>query len=229
MKQLNIFCEGPTEQGFCIQVLQPHLFAGGDGIVHTLAVGEKNHHHVFGLGGRSKYDRIRKFINNTIKQRNGKRVYFTTLFDLYGVPNDFPGKDCNVRNALNPTPYVMALEKAFGDDIDCHRFLPYLQLHEFETMLFADPKAFGFSFENCDKQILELNKIVASTPSIEHINDNRDSAPSKRIINLIGAYEGRKASAGPDIAEFIGLPVIRKKCPHVDQWLIKLENLDWTD
>ena len=42
MKQLNVFCEGQTEQGFCAQVLQPHLFPSGDGIVHTLAVGEKS-------------------------------------------------------------------------------------------------------------------------------------------------------------------------------------------
>ena len=42
MKQLSVFCEGQTEQGFCAQVLQPHLFPSGDGIVHTLAVGEKS-------------------------------------------------------------------------------------------------------------------------------------------------------------------------------------------
>ena len=33
MKQLNVFCEGQTEQGFCAQVLQPHLFPSGDGIL----------------------------------------------------------------------------------------------------------------------------------------------------------------------------------------------------
>jgi hypothetical protein len=43
MKQLNVFCEGQTEQGFCIQILQHHLFPQGDGVVHTLAVGEKDH------------------------------------------------------------------------------------------------------------------------------------------------------------------------------------------
>ncbi|MGH8615257.1 MAG: hypothetical protein ACREYF_25355, partial [Gammaproteobacteria bacterium] len=57
------------------------------------------------------------FICNTIKQREGKNVYFTTLFDLYDLPTDFPGKDSNVRNPANPTPYVAALEEAFRQDI----------------------------------------------------------------------------------------------------------------
>ena len=49
-------------------------------------------------------------------------------------------------------------------------------------------------------------------PSIEHIDDGPTTAPSKRIIKLIPGYEDRKASAGPNIAEYIGLTVIREKC-----------------
>jgi len=227
MKQLNIFCEGPTEQGFCTQVLQPQLFPHGDGLIHTLAVGEKNHHHLYGIGRRTKYGRVRKFIRNTIKDREAKNVYFTTLFDLYALPTDFPGKDANERNPANPTPYVLALEEAFRQDINYHRFIPYLQLHEYETMLFADPEAFGKSFENIRDEIQQLKAIAASEPSIEHINDGKTTAPSKRIIEVIPEYHGRKASAGPDIAAFIGLATIRAKCPHVNSWLIQLESLEW--
>jgi hypothetical protein len=43
-----------------------------------------------------------------------------------------------MRVAANPTAYVLALEKAFEGDIDHFRFIPYLQLHEYETILFAD-------------------------------------------------------------------------------------------
>lgn len=92
MKQLNVFCEGQTEQGFCAQVLQPHLFPSGDGIVHTLAVGEKSHHHIYGIGRRTRYEKVRKFILNTIKQREGKNVYFTTLVDLMGCLMIFPAR-----------------------------------------------------------------------------------------------------------------------------------------
>jgi len=178
VKQLNVFCEGQTEQGFCAQVLQPHLFPSGGGVVHTLAVGKKDHHHIYGIGRSTKYERVRKFISNTIKQREGKNVYFTTFLDLYGLPHAFPGKAANVRVAADPTAYVLALEKAFEGDIDHFRFIPYLQLHEYETILFADPEAFRIAFENCEAEIEQLKTIAASVPSIEHIDDGEETAPS---------------------------------------------------
>lgn len=184
MRQLNVFCEGQTEQGFCAQVLQRHLFPQGAGIIHTLAIGEKDHHHVFGTG-RKKYQKVRKFIQNTIKQRGGNDVLFTTLFDLYGLPNDFPGKADNTRNSAAPTPYVIALENAFGEDINHFGFIPYLQLHEYETILFAEPEAFAISFENCAAKVQQLKAIATLVPSIEHINDGKETAPSKQIIKII--------------------------------------------
>jgi hypothetical protein len=231
-KHLVVFCEGQTEQGFCRQVLQPHLFPRGDGTVHTLPVGEKDHHHLYGLGRRTKYNGsrgVRKFICNTIKQRQGKNVYFTTLFDLYALPDDFPGKATNHRNPAAPTPYVVALESAFGQDIGFHRFIPYLQLHEYETMLFAGPDAFRNSFENCEEAIQQLKEIAASVSCLEIINDGTTTAPSKRIIDLLPEYDGRKSSAGPDIAASIGVTTIRAKCPHVDAWLAQLEQIAWEE
>ncbi len=227
MKQLYVFCEGQTEQRFCTQLLQPHLFPDSTGVIHTLAVGEKDYRHVYGLGGRKKYERVRQFICKSIKQREGVGVYFTTLFDLYALPNDFPGSVENVRNPADPTPYVRALETAFAASIDYHRFVPYLQLHEYETLLFADPDAFAYSFENCESAIEKLKEIAVSFQSIERIDDGRKSAPSKRIIELIPQYEGRKSTAGPDIAEYIGLEKIRAACPHFHEWLKQLERLAW--
>ena len=55
--------------------------------------------------------------------------------------------------------------------------------------------------------------------------DGKTTAPSKRIIALLPEYEARKADAGPDIAEFITLPILRQQCPHFDAWLSKLEGL----
>ena len=222
MKQLNVFCEGQTEQGFCKQVLAPHLFRPGEGLVHTLAVGQKDDRHIYGIGKRAHYARVRKFIQNTIKQWPKANVYFTTLIDLYALPADFPGRDSHHRNPADPTPYVEALEEAFRQDIDCHHFIPHLQLHEYETILFADPEAFRVAFEHCDESIERLEAIAGSFESIEYIDDGPDTAPSKRIIEVVPEYAGRKATAGPDIAECIGLPTIRRKCPHFDKWLTKL-------
>jgi DNA phosphorothioation-dependent restriction protein DptG len=121
--------------------------------------------------------------------------------------------------------YVEALEKAFDLDIGDRRFIAYLQLHEYETMLFADLDALRRSFDHCDEAIEDLKRIAQDFHSIEHIDDGATTAPSKRIISRIPAYEGRKPTAGPDTAEFIGLTVIRARCPHVNSWLARLEQL----
>lgn len=227
VRQLNVFCEGQTEQGFCRQVLQPHLFPRGDGIVHSLAVGQRGPRHLYGLGDRNSYRRIRKFIANTIKHKQGPDVYFTTLFDLYALPADFPGRGDHTRNPADPTPSVLALQEAFEADVGHQHFLAYLQLHEYETMLFAAPEAFAYSFEDRDRQVGELKSIVAAVPSIEHIDDGRETAPSKRIIAVFPGYAGLKATAGPDIAEGIGVQTIRAACPHFDRWVGRLERIAW--
>ncbi len=224
MKELYIFCEGRTEQGFCKQVLHPHLFPNHDGLIHTLPVGWKGHR---GLKGIRSYEPLRKFIRNTLKYRRDWNVFFSTLIDLYGLPTKFPGKAARRRNAADPVPYVKALEKAFGEDIGDQRFIPHLQLHEYETLLFADPDAFAYSFDNCAKAIEAMKVIARSVPTIEHIDDGKTTAPSKRIIDVLPAYEGRKASAGPDIVELIGMPALRRHCAHFNAWLITLEKLPW--
>lgn len=38
MKELYVFCEGSTEQGFCQQVLQSSLFPNHDGLVHPVKI-----------------------------------------------------------------------------------------------------------------------------------------------------------------------------------------------
>jgi hypothetical protein len=168
---------------------------------------------------------MRRDIRNVLKSRKQDDVCFTTLIDLYDLPGDFPGKAGRERNPRDPTPYVEALEEAFRLDIDDFRFIPHLQLYEYETLLFADPEAFRYSFDDCDAAIEELKSIARQFPSIEHINDGETTAPSKRIISLIPAYEGRKSTAGPDTAVYIGLAMIRAKCSHFNAWLSRLERL----
>jgi hypothetical protein len=229
VKQLNIFCEGVTEQAFCRRVLQAALFPEGSGIIHTLAVGVVNHHHVKGLGRGNRYPKVKEFIQQTIKAREGKSVWFSTIFDLYALPNDFPGCDQSSLNPSDPTPHVIAIEEALKANIGHHRFIPHIQLYEFETILFADPKAFELIPGIDSKHIELLEKIAASEPSIELIDDGPESAPSKRIIEVFPAYRGLKASSGPDLAEYIGLAKIREKCPHFDSWLKRLEAIVWED
>lgn len=225
MKALYVFCEGQTEQGFCVQVLYPHLFPRHDGQLHTILIAHIKHHGVVSRGGIGKYSALERDIRNTLKSRDEKDVFFTTMIDLYKLPRDFPGRAAHPPDSTNPTPYVHALEEAFGEAIGDFRFIPYIQLYEFETLLFSDPAGFQVAFNDCAAAIDSLEEIAASFPSIEHINAGETTAPSKRISAALPEYSGLKATAGPDIAEFIGLPTIRGECPHFDAWLSRLERL----
>jgi len=86
------------------------------------------------------------------------------MIDLYKLPMDFPGKAANTRVPENPTPYVEALEKEFAKAINDRRFIPYIQLHEYEALLFVDLDAFAISFDGQERAIEALKK---SPPRIQ--------------------------------------------------------------
>lgn len=56
---------------------------------------------------------------------------------------------------------------------------------------------------------------------IELINDGKTTAPSKRLQSLIIGYN--KPVYGSILAEAIGLPKIRAKCPRFNDWITILE------
>ncbi|MFB4194462.1 DUF4276 family protein [Streptomyces carpaticus] len=56
----------------------------------------------------------------------------------------------------------------------------------------------------------------------ELTNDGPSTAPSKRIQKAYPAY--RKVVDGPDAIELLGLSELRAVCPHLDQWLKRLES-----
>jgi hypothetical protein len=223
--ELYVFCEGLTEQGFCQRILGPHLFNRGGCIVHTIRTAHSKHHGIVSRGGIGKYLPLRRDIQNTLKMHRRPNVFFTTMIDLYALPSDFPGKAYNTRDAVNPIPYVHALEEAFRLDIDDHRFFPYLQLHEYEALLFADPDVMLQWFDNCQPAVEQMKAIALRFATVEHINDGLNTAPSKRIIQLLPAYSGRKTAVGPQVAEGIGLVILRQRCPHFDGWISTLEQL----
>lgn len=69
----------------------------------------------------------------------------------------------------------------------------------------------------------ELEKVKAKFKSPEEINDNPETAPSKRILQVYPRY--KKTTQGPLISRRTGLDKIRKECKHFDTWVSKLEKL----
>jgi len=152
-------------------------------------------------------------------------VFFTTMIDLYAIPTDFPGLNDAQRLRNNLYQRVEQLEKAWAQDIADFRFLPFIQLHEFEAYLFTEPGEFGLFYPEAQRQIANLRAIAEAHGSPELIDDGPNTAPSKRIINELSDYEGAKAAIGPQVGEMIGLQAIRGKCPHFHRWLTSLEEL----
>jgi hypothetical protein len=219
MRELYIFCEGQTEQGFCSRVLQPHFFPEHDGRVHSVRIAHSRRKGVICRGGVNNYQIIKNDILRFFRAHTRPNVLFTTLIDLYALPNDFPGKASNVRNPNNPRPYVESLELALTNDLNENRFIPHLQLHEFETLIFAEPDVLKLSYQGIDAGVEILKQIASEVGDIEKINDSPQSAPSKRIINYIPQYEHDKTTVGPDAVESIGMEKLIECCEHFAGWI----------
>jgi hypothetical protein len=225
MVRLYLFAEGLTEAAYARDELRPHLAQRGVFIAGPLLVAHKRKKGKIHRGGGRSYGPMRDDLLRFLKQEKGPDVFFTTMIDLYALYADFPGRDEADKLRHDPYERVRRLEKAFAEDVNDARFIPYIQLHEFESLLFADPTAFEYAYADCGKHLASLQEIVEKHGSPELINDGQHTAPSKRIIALFADYHTDKPTAGPQLARVIGLDVIRAKCPHFNEWLTRLEAL----
>ena len=160
-----------------------------------------------------------------MKQDAHPEVRFTTMVDLYALPTDFPDYSL-IQKQRDPFDLVKELEKSMLTDIASRRFIPYIQLHEYEALILVEPGKLSTFFLEHEKGINDLTNLVSRFKSPEEINQGETTAPSMQIISRIPEYEDLKASVGASIAEKIGLDTIRKKCPHFNEWLATLEHLD---
>jgi hypothetical protein len=104
------------------------------------------------------------------------------------------------------------------------RFEPYIQLHEFEALLFNEMAVFIRHIPTSDFiDQAELTNTIASNPNPELINDTPNNAPSYRLKRLIKGYN--KIVYGAILAKEIGLNKIRAKNPRFNGWIERLENI----
>ena len=110
------------------------------------------------------------------------------------------------------------MSEAIGD----RRFIPYIQLHEFEALLFAGLQKLDTQFLDRPSALQQLVETAMELGSPELVDDGPTTAPSKRITAAIPEYASRKASAGPIVAAKIGLPGLQLQCRHFREWLERL-------
>ena len=211
MARLYLFAEGLTEQTFADRLLKPHLANFGVYLHPPVLIAHARRHRRVHRGGGRNYLPMKNDIQRFLAQEKSGNV--------------FPGLAESERLRSNPVQRVEFLEQSFAQDLADRRFVPYIQLHEYEAYLFADPIWFGYFYEQHDKQIAALQAIADQFETPELINDGLQSAPSKRIMAQLPDYEDAKAAIGSQVAELIGLNTIRAKCKHFANWLARLESL----
>lgn len=211
---LKIHVEGDTEKRFVDRVLKPYLISLG----FTVKV-QTNQTDATHFGGLSTYAQFRK---NTIRLRGHEPCLITTMIDLYQLPSDFPGKD-EAESRKNSEEIVLFLEQKLEKDLHelSPNFIPYIQLHEFEALLFSSIDTINNTLQNATPSTLSKLKTVLHTFG-EPENIDTHKGPS---VHLKEIYENQyqKIYHGIPIAEQIGLEAIRDACPHFDNWLKKLE------
>lgn len=210
MKRVCIICEGETEVEFVRTCLAPHFLAHNLLVRPSLIQSRHGNHR----GGRVTVDRVASHISH--EYHASDRV--TTLVDFYG----FQGADGRNRAQLE-SDILQCLESKI-DRFDARFVLPYVQMYEFEGLLFTDVEQFQYVLDgwgaDARSALLEVRNSFL-TP--EDINNSRETAPSKRIKEVFSGGEYGKTEHGPLIAEAIGVQAIRQACPQFNEWLSKVE------
>lgn len=220
MTRVYIVVEGPTEELFVKDVLAPVLWPRRVYLT-PIILGVPGH-----KGGRTNYARVKKDVLVQLKQ--DRSAYCSTMLDFYGLGRGFPGTPLPPN--LSSLDKVNHIEHAVREDFIAQapdlrpdvRFLPYLQLHEYEGLLFSDPVAFanGIYQSNLSSQFQSIRQ---GFPTPEDINDSPNSAPSKRVLRLYPSYN--KPLDGTRAAKAVGIDKIRGECPHFREWVERLEAL----
>lgn len=224
MVRLNFVVEGQTEETFVRQVVGPHL-AGLDVVCAARCVRTGKQRHKVFKGGVLSFAQCREDVRDWMKQERGEDVRFTTMLDLYALPGDFPGyaEAAALKQTQGPYEQAQLLENSFAEAVGDPRFIPYIQVHEFEALLFADVARLTARFPQSGQQIDELRTVAEQFETPEHIDDGADTAPSKRILQALPRYS--KTTDGPEIARAAGIHTLRARCPHFNDWLARLEAL----
>lgn len=215
MSRVYVLVEGQTEEAFVQNLLTPHYARIGLYLTPIIVSTSPGH-----KGGVVRYTKVRPQISRLCRQDAAAHV--TTLFDLYALPADFPGKSDSTYPSNGPgMQKAEYLEARLKQDINEPNFLPNLLVHEFEALLFTAPEKFAEWTD--DGKVISALAAAVHDQSPEDINDSPQTAPSKRVLAVMPEYQ--KTVHGPLIACEIGLDTMRLACPHFNAWLEKLERL----
>ena len=167
----------------------------------------------------SKYSYIKKDILNIIYEKD---VVVSMMIDFYRLPSDFPGFN-DLKVTQTHQEQANLLETRIKKDLEDSQnqlfdnFIPYIQLHEFEALVFASISGIDSLFERSEMDYNGLMNVIQQYPNPEDINNHPDTAPSVRLKKLIFGYN--KVLHGIDIINTVGMAELLEKCPRFKTWI----------
>ena len=212
MIRVAITVEGRTEERFVTDVLAPHLLTKKV-VAYPILIGRARGRQQG--GGNVSVDRLASEMAALYWSFDS----VTSLVDFYGFRRhkgiDIGRLEANILGKVS---------RRLKKEINQSRIIPYIQKFEFEALLFSNVTVFSRIIDGISSDGLKLLERVRSEfPTPEDIDDGPQTAPSKRIMNVLQTY--RKRRFGPLIAREIGLPKIRTECSRFDTWITRLESL----
>ncbi len=209
MIRIGVICEGQTESSFVNRCLAPYCLQEANVLLIPRLLAARSGRH---RGGHVTVERLAEAVYCDRFQFD----CVTTLVDFYGF-QDAAGRG---KTALEEDIRAAVIER--NPDLDPRNVLPYVQMHEFEALLFSDVTAFELAL--CERWTPEVKSALLAVadefPHPEAINNSPETAPSKRLKRLIPRYD--KILDGVLVAEAIGVDAMRRRCPLFDGWMEKL-------
>lgn len=211
MKRLYIIVEGQTEQEFVNEQIAPYLRQHGIYEVTPILI----HTSKSGRGGFVNYQHLKNDAKRLLS--SPKKDFVVSMFvDFFRCP-EVPQKE-RWSGKTSHLDQVAEMQKCIHEDINDTRFISYIQLHEFEALLFASNDGFTTFFS--EEQAKKTQQIIESYDNPEDINTTPSGAPSKRLLAIKDDYD--KIIEGNLIALEVGFPKIMEKCPRFKSWIEKL-------
>lgn len=216
MKRLIIIVEGQTEKEFVEKSLRKYFLSFEIYDVRAIMIQTSKSQ----KGGFVNYHHLKNDIQNILNSE--KDIVVSTFVDFFKIPSNFPNYE-KIKNVLSVDQQIEILKAGILDDINDNRFLPYIQKHEFEALLFSSEIGFQNWFDNL-KVVEELSHIVKTYINPEDINSGIENSPSKRIKSILSLHKEKynKIADGNLILEEIGIRKILEKCPLFKNWIDEL-------
>ncbi len=216
MRRIIIVVEGQTEQEFVKQCVAPYLLKK-NGILSVTArlVGKPGH-----KGGDVRYSRLKVDLDILLREPN---VVVSTFIDFFKLANDFPLAD-GCQKYSNAEQRITCLEQGLAAEVNAPLFVPYIQRHEFEALLFSSES--GFLKYLSPQSCLELAEVGRQFANPEDINSTQP--PSYRLIEIVKRCEGyqyNKVVYGNIFALEIGIEAMLARCKRFAEWIDRIGHL----